>query len=198
MLQPYTRHPLHCIAQIWSYAPADFPPILASSEKQEDTLLEKYRPLIQNLTPDMLAALQRAHSSRSIDTSDPDALYKSAELQGFCHADLCAPLLPSDDPTDIATLETLIGCPISRIPRGESYLLRQALHQHIRRSVRQDPRIIVRVMLPNPKQYNSASWHRYNLYRQGMSCDEYYRAGGLAADVKWDSRHGFIRLQGGR
>lgn len=42
--------------------------------------------------------------------------------------------------------------------------------------------------------YRSHSFARYNLYREGMTVDDYVQLGGRRADIKWDTDRGFIQL----
>jgi hypothetical protein len=46
----------------------------------------------------------------------------------------------------------------------------------------------------NPKKAGSAAHERFGLYRNGMTVGRAIEAGVWAADVRWDSEHGFIEL----
>ena len=45
---------------------------------------------------------------------------------------------------------------------------------------------------PNPKRGKSKV--RFELYREGMTVQEYVEAGGLVADIKWDQDRNFISV----
>lgn len=46
----------------------------------------------------------------------------------------------------------------------------------------------------NPKKPGCAAWHRFNLYRDGMTQEEFKRAGGTQEDIVYDLKNGFISL----
>jgi acetyl/propionyl-CoA carboxylase alpha subunit len=46
----------------------------------------------------------------------------------------------------------------------------------------------------NPKKYGAAA-QRFELYRDGMTVEEALLRGVLRADLSWDTRHGFIRVE---
>ena len=53
----------------------------------------------------------------------------------------------------------------------------------------------IRVLVTsNPKQVNSKSRARFDLYRDGMTVEEYLAAGGIWPDIRWDLERGFIEL----
>ena len=51
---------------------------------------------------------------------------------------------------------------------------------------------ITLLVAENPKRGKSKA--RYDLYRSGMTTHEFVLAGGYAADIPWDVKHGFIKL----
>jgi hypothetical protein len=55
----------------------------------------------------------------------------------------------------------------------------------------------IRVLVPNPKKVGSKAWHRFNLYKDGMTPGEYLRAGGTREDLHWDEKRGFIAIPAG-
>jgi hypothetical protein len=59
-----------------------------------------------------------------------------------------------------------------------------------------DPTTIVILVEGNPKQPDTAAWHRYNLYKDGMSEAEALAAGITKRDLNWDKAHGFITTLG--
>lgn len=46
----------------------------------------------------------------------------------------------------------------------------------------------------NPKQKGSAAHERFELYKNGMTVDQFLAAGGLRADLSWDTRKGFVSI----
>ncbi len=46
----------------------------------------------------------------------------------------------------------------------------------------------------NPKKPGSKAWHRFNLYKDGMTVNEFLRAGGTRSDLHYDTRNKFIDL----
>lgn len=48
----------------------------------------------------------------------------------------------------------------------------------------------------NPKREGSKSHKRFALYKNGMTVGEFVDAGGLFADLAWDSERGFVSIEG--
>ncbi len=46
----------------------------------------------------------------------------------------------------------------------------------------------------NPKRKGCACYERFNLYKDGMTTEEYIQAGGKRDDIRWDIAHGFIQV----
>lgn len=57
-----------------------------------------------------------------------------------------------------------------------------------------DPRIIESIV-PNPKRRGSEAYRRFNLYLVGQEVEASIRNGVTRADVRWDSKMGFITLR---
>jgi hypothetical protein len=47
----------------------------------------------------------------------------------------------------------------------------------------------------NPKQPGTAAHEKWKLYRNGMTVEEYYAAGGRTSSLKWDSEREFIKVK---
>lgn len=47
----------------------------------------------------------------------------------------------------------------------------------------------------NPKKPGTGSFKAWELYKDGMSTDEFFSSGGTIASLKWDCERGFIRLE---
>lgn len=46
----------------------------------------------------------------------------------------------------------------------------------------------------NPKRAGTKTWHRFALYRTGMTVAEFLAAGGRRVDLSWDAQRQFIRI----
>jgi hypothetical protein len=52
----------------------------------------------------------------------------------------------------------------------------------------------IRILRPNPKLKGSKAWHRYNLYQDGMTVNDFLLRGGTRSDLHYDVDHGFIDI----
>lgn len=57
-----------------------------------------------------------------------------------------------------------------------------------------DDRKITLVSKENPKREGSAAHDRFELYRKAKTVQQFYDAGGTSADVRYDAKHGFIKV----
>ena len=48
----------------------------------------------------------------------------------------------------------------------------------------------------NPKRAGCAAYDRYALYRDGLTQEEFLAAGGTTPDLAYDTKHGFIAVEG--
>lgn len=46
----------------------------------------------------------------------------------------------------------------------------------------------------NPKRAGTKTWHRFALYKTGMTVAEFLEAGGRRVDLSWDAQRQFIRI----
>ena len=46
----------------------------------------------------------------------------------------------------------------------------------------------------NPKREGTASWQRFKLYKSGMTVGDFIGKGGTMGDIRWDQKHGFIKV----
>ena len=46
----------------------------------------------------------------------------------------------------------------------------------------------------NPKRHKSKARERFDLYKDGMTVEQFVAAGGLLDDIRWDVKHEFISL----
>lgn len=58
-----------------------------------------------------------------------------------------------------------------------------------------DADVIKLLVKENPKKKGSAAYALWELYRDGMTCGEYLKAGGIRAAFSWDTSHGFIKIE---
>ena len=54
--------------------------------------------------------------------------------------------------------------------------------------------VIVLLVQENPKQPGSRAHARFGFYRDGMTVQEFFDAGGLPADIYFDIGHGYIAV----
>jgi len=59
-----------------------------------------------------------------------------------------------------------------------------------------DDQIVRLLVEENPKKVGSKSHARFALYRDGMSVGDFLKAGGRRADLIWDQRKGFVKIEG--
>lgn len=155
-------------------------------------ILDKYKPNFEMLSIDEAAHLA---ARMALDTTEPYTghdLLEIAEEAGMDQADVVMTLATDSSVVGVKVVETLIGRPITRQRPGGA----PPRSRGPRRSVsvkRSDPRKICYVA-SNPKKEGSASWARFELYRVGMTVDEFLAAGGTMGDVKWDADRDFIRF----
>lgn len=77
--------------------------------------------------------------------------------------------------------------------KGEAVRRVKSLLRERRTPITKDNRVITQIA-DNPKRPGSACYARYALYSPGMTIGEYLAAGGTRADVRWDTKQGFIQL----
>lgn len=59
-----------------------------------------------------------------------------------------------------------------------------------------DPAAKIKVLVDkNPRRQGSATYDRFNLYRDGMTVEEFLAAGGWNGDLRWDSARKFISVE---
>lgn len=58
----------------------------------------------------------------------------------------------------------------------------------------EEERVITVMAAGNPKKVGSAARERFALYKTGMTVGQFLAAGGSRADIRWDSSHGFIKI----
>lgn len=114
-------------------------------------------------------------------------LYEYCRKAGLSHADITLPIVRQLGATAITALETLIGHPITR---AVAPIVREPRH----RSKRIDSRAISWLSDCNPKKPGTRAHRLWELYRVGMTCDEFVELGGRRSAIRHDVAHGFIKL----
>ena len=163
-------------------------------------MLSKYQSNFASLTQEE-ASLVAHHMARVTGevydpTIDGPTLYDRLSTAQFSQAQVILAVAPDPSPEAVVVLEKLVGRPIKReLPQEPAAQRKPRAPSAPRGAARRgnDPRVVATVA-PNPKKPSSASWARYELYRVGMTVDEFVAAGGTTADVKWDLEKGFITL----
>jgi hypothetical protein len=55
---------------------------------------------------------------------------------------------------------------------------------------------VIRLLVKNnPKKKGSAAYNLFELYEDGMTCEQFLNAGGTRACFSWDTIHGFINIE---
>lgn len=162
-------------------------------------MMEKYRPHFESLTSEE-AALVVMHAARreKLDVAqdqefDGKKAFEFCEELGLDQADVVIAMSRDSSALGVSVLEKLVGKPIQRTvaasPGGRPRAQRGP------RPVLRDDRVIRVLVDSNPKKKGSKTYERFELYRDGMTVQEFRQAGGTADDVKWDAERGFIRVE---
>lgn len=163
-------------------------------------MLSKYQPNFHSLTPTE-AALVAGHIARIVAPASigaatgatGDHLFAACQHFGLTQAQVILAVAPDPSPEAVVALEKLVGKPIVReAPKPKKPA--PSAPRPRGASVRGSDKRVVLTVVPNPKKAGSASAARYDLYRVGMTVDQFVAAGGTTADVKWDTEKGFITL----
>jgi hypothetical protein len=116
-------------------------------------------------------------------------LYTYCTVTGMSHADLVVPLVREIKATSV--VEALIGHPITRKQKEVTSAIAKTRSP---RTVRIDNRIIAYLYPHNPKKPGTRAWRLWELYRLGMTADEFVEVGGRRSALRYDEAHGFIQL----
>lgn len=147
---------------------------------------------IAALTDEQARRLLRHHLKLIIPEDDPAVprLLSLTQSAKYDQRRLLLPLFRTTDPVEIATIETVVGRPITHIRRITAHV-GPVRPGRPKPPPREDNRTITSIV-PNPKKYGSASYQRYEAYREGMTVSEAKAAGITSGDLKWDTEKGFI------
>jgi hypothetical protein len=64
----------------------------------------------------------------------------------------------------------------------------------IRRNIGIDENSTIQLLKENPKRSGSEAHQRFALYRSGMTVGEFLKLGGTKNDLRWDTKHHFIKI----
>jgi hypothetical protein len=140
----------------------------------------------------LVYALVRLRYPTRIPTDIPDdgyALYLYCAEAGLCHADVLRPLFRTHEKVGIMALETLVGHPIQR-----KQPVTIEVKQTRNRTQKIDNRVIIYLHPDNPKKPGTRAHRLWELYRLGMTADEFVAAGGRRSALRYDTEHGYIQL----
>lgn len=154
-------------------------------------MLSKYKPNFETLTPEEAGLIASKIFDANPDNLTGDALFTMCEERHLDHARVVMSL--ANDPTAIgvSAIEKLVGKPITKKQKTAP----AAKAERKPRPVLRDDRIIRLLVDKNPKKQGSKTYERFELYRDGMTVQEFRQAGGTSDDVKWDAQRGFIRVE---
>lgn len=126
------------------------------------------------------------------------SLFTDLTTNNVDHKTACMSLANDPSPMAVTILEKVVGTAIVRkvpvVPANLKVARATGTSAPRPKVIKNDPRVIYDV-IPNPKRMGSASYERYNFYKEGMTVQEFITAGGTAGDVKHDVSKGFIKLK---
>lgn len=171
------------------------------------TMLGRYKERFTALTPEAAGLVwvraRERHPALPAPAGTPErqasgeALFEACMVAGLSHAEVVMSIAREQGPVAESALTALVGHPLTR-PRVGTAAPTQPQQRRTHRATpaaRSDPRVI-RVVAPAcPKKPGTNAWRLWQLYRDGMTADEYIAAGGTRAAIRYDSDHGFIRLE---
>jgi hypothetical protein len=150
-------------------------------------MLDHFAPYFTTLSIDAVHFVSEYLKLPSIP-SNGDELFEYCSLAGLSHADVVVPLVRDLRATPV--VEALIGRPITR--RSPPKIIVEPTKRS--RTTKSDPRIITYIHPQNPKKPGTRAARIWDLYRVGMTVDEYVAAGGRRSAIRYDDEHGFIQL----
>lgn len=164
----------------------------------------RYEPNFKTLTNEeadyfadaIVGSLQRNFLTE--DTTGGEALFNDLRMNDIDHKTACMSLANDPSIMAITILEKVVG---KEIVKKANIAPANVRAPRVQRDgaprpkvIKNDPRVIYDV-IPNPKRMGSASYDRYNFYKEGMTVQEFITAGGTAGDIKHDVSKGFIKLK---
>ena len=165
-------------------------------------MLQRYQSNFAALTEEEAAhtavAVSRARPGTigpaGLCAPDGEALYSEISRAGLDQADVVMSMARDPSAIGVSCLEKIVGRPITRPAPKSKHKKRSPVPRKPRPELRDD-RVIRLLVETNPKKPNSKSYDRFALYQDGMTVQEFARAGGTRADVKWDAERGYISVE---
>jgi hypothetical protein len=101
---------------------------------------------------------------------------------------------PDTNDTTEAGKSKLKSISNSKAEKEEEAAPKKAAKAAPKKAETEDTRKITLVEKNNPKREGSDAYKRYELYRKAKTVKDFYAAGGTSADLRWDSKHGFVKV----
>lgn len=161
-------------------------------------MLEKYRPNFESLTQEeaALVADYLGLPSPVPDDVTGAQVYEACAVSGIDQAAVVVSMSRDASALGVSALEKLVGRPIVRsVPKKNAQRARTQQRSKQPRPVLRDDRVIRVLAESNPKKKGTKSYDRFELYEDGMTVQQFVRAGGKSADIAWDAERGFIRVE---
>lgn len=165
-------------------------------------MLGRYLARFQQLSPEAVGLVWQRTTARRPEINGRPAPTDGAQLHtilqeaGVFQAEVVMAIARDTGPVAEQAIEALVGRPITRRHPGDPPPTVQPQRRQAHRAQRSDPRTIHLRVMSCPKKPGTGAWDLWQLYRDGMTVDEFMQAGGTRAAVKYDSDHGFIELRG--
>ena len=119
-------------------------------------------------------------------------LYDICEQHQLHQADVVVSVTSIPGPVAEGVLTTLVG-PIIR-----KTTVQPQTRLHRAQQKKRDPRVITAINGHNPKKEGTRAHRLFELYRVGMTVDEFIAAGGRRSAIRHDTAHGFITVEAPR
>lgn len=164
-------------------------------------MLEKYQPNFESLTQEEAVLAAESLAPMLPDDYSPvpedvtgGQIYEACRASGLDQAAVVMSMASSPSPVAVSCLEKIVGRPFVRATKN-TQTERKTQRTKQPRPVLRDDRVIRVLSETNPKKKGTKSYDRFALYEDGMTVQQFVKAGGTSADVKWDAERGFIRVE---
>jgi hypothetical protein len=118
-------------------------------------------------------------------------LSESIAEQGAGQADVVLGLLRVEDPRFTLCAEALVGKPITHFP---PCLRIPASQMEFMDPVGRE-RMVIRNIKPNPRLPTTMAFHRYKVFREGMTVQQALVRGAKKRDIRLAERKGWVQLE---
>jgi hypothetical protein len=115
---------------------------------------------------------------------------ESIAAVGAGQADVVLALLRQEDPHFTRCAEALVGKPITHFPP----CLRLPREQMEFADPVGPERMLITRIKPNPRLPTTMAWHRYRVFREGMTVQQALVRGAKKRDIRLASRKGWVQL----